>query len=211
MFQLLLSANSSDWQTHTFGSENNYDCKMAHHIAGDNKIKHSLLKIEIPSPEDAIKTFYNYTSQLCISSTISDTLIYMLYKEIDKEYNFIIDGAFGEIFRRAFLVKLSLTGKDKILRRDPLIFYQALRAHKSDMFNDDVKKQLEQKSINQIDKTLKLFQDPADIGVENWLDNFLIITKVPNVSSLSQTVMDNSCSAYMPFIQPFKIRIRFAA
>ncbi|MEJ2615303.1 MAG: hypothetical protein P8Z35_10105, partial [Ignavibacteriaceae bacterium] len=39
-------------------------------------------------------------------------------------------------------------------------------------------------------------------GIENWLDTFFIKTKVANISGPSQTLLDNICRAFMPFIQP---------
>jgi hypothetical protein len=202
LIQILLSQNLNNWQTHTFGSPENYDIKIAGLISSGCNIKNSQIDIVIPPKEKIIGSFYEYISQLGISSIISDALIYNSYPEIDKGYNFIIDGAYGEIFRRAFLVKLLLTGKEYILNRDSLRFYGALKSSKADIFNDDFTGLLKQKAIIKIDETFKIFPSPADVGIENWLDNFLIITKVPSVSSFSQTLLDNLCSAYMPFIQP---------
>ncbi|MGA9292593.1 MAG: hypothetical protein WBV81_08365 [Ignavibacteriaceae bacterium] len=202
LIELLLSRNSSRWQTHTFGSNQNYDVKIARQISTGCKVNYLQMDIDIPPKGKILEMFYNLIPQLGISSITSDTLIYSLYPEIDKNNNFIIDGAYGEIFRRAFLVKLLLTGKEDILNRNPLRFFEALKSHKADIFTDDVIKLLKEKAIYKIDGTLKIFSDPADVGIENWLDNFLIVTKVPSVSSFSQTLLDNLCSAYMPFIQP---------
>ena len=207
LFQLLLTQETSKLQTHTFGDKNNFDAKVAAQIADDYKIKHSLLKTEIPKEDEIVNSFYNYSSQLGISASISDILIYPLYSLINQNYDFIIDGAFGEIFRRAFLVRFSLTGKKEILNRNPEAFLNSLKYSRADIFNNDLNKKMERIALNQIKETLKVFPDPADVGVENWLDNFLIITKVPSVSSLSQTLLDDLCSAYMPFIQPSLLKL----
>ena len=113
LLQILLSKNSDNWQTHTFGNEKIYDGKIVGQIITNNKIKHSFLEIELPSKNETIKKFFEYNAWLGLPTKISDILIYPLYKIIDRDFDFIIDGAFGEIFRRAFLVRFSLTKKMK--------------------------------------------------------------------------------------------------
>ena len=56
--------------------------------------------------------------------------------------------------------------------------------------------------MEHISNILESLPSPELIGKENWLDTFFIKTKVTNISGPSQTLLDNICQAFMPFIQP---------
>jgi hypothetical protein len=210
LLQLLFNNNIEYFGSHTFGNQVTSYGKVAKQIVDNNKIDHRFFVISFLKDNQLLEQLYKDISQLDLSASIYETLNYKFYEELHSlKYN-IIDGAYGEIFRRAYLNKFLIMGKKALINKDAEAMFNLLKRQKSDIFNDEVNKQIENSAIEQISNILEILPDPGSIGIENWLDTFFIKTKVANISSPSQSYLDNSCRAFMPFIQPSVLNIGFS-
>ncbi len=201
LLQLIYNNHITNFGTHTFGGRFTADGEIAQRIIDDYKIEHHYFTVLFPETDLLLNNLYKNVSQLGLSSSIFETLNYRFYKELDELKFSIIDGAYGEIFRRAYLNKFLILGKDALLSKDVKTIFKLLRREKSDIFNDELAVQMENYAMEHILKLLESLPDPKLIGIENWLDTFFIKTKVANISGPSQTLLDNICHAFMPFIQ----------
>ena len=210
LLQLIFNNNIKNFGSHTFGNQLTADGQIAKRITDDYKIEHYFFTVSFRNEEQLIKNLYDNISQLGLSSSIFDTLNYPFYQQLNDLKYVIIDGAYGEIFRRAYLNRFLILGRKALLNKDAETIFNLLKNQKSDIFNDEISKQLEYSAINQITNVLNILPDPKIIGIENWLDTFFIRTKVANISGPSQTYLDNICRAFMPFIQPSVLTCGFS-
>ncbi len=86
----------------------------------------------------------------------------------------IIDGGFGEIWRREFANRLLLLGRKALLEKDFKRIYSILKHNKADIFSEEVLKEMEKGTIEQIEKLFEEMPDVAKIGPANWIDIFSI-------------------------------------
>jgi len=210
LLQLLFNKNTRDFGTHTFGTQLTADGRIAKKIVDDYKLDHRFFSVSFPEEDQLIKNLYKNISQLGLSTSIFETLNYPFYKQLDNLNYIIIDGAYGEIFRRAYLNRFLILGRKALLYKEAETIFSLLKRQKADIFNDGITSQIEYSTINQISNILDILPDPKLIGIENWLDTFFIKTKVANISGPSQTYLDNICRALMPFIQPSILNYGFS-
>lgn len=202
LLQVLFNNKINTFGTHTFGNPHTADGKIAKEIVNDYKIEHRFFPVSLPDTDLLLKYLYDSISQLGLSASIYEILNYPFYEQLSSQNYIIIDGAYGEIFRRAYLNRFLILGKNALLNKDAESIFKLLRRSKSDIFNDTLNKQLEISAVNKVSDILEILPGADSIGIENWLDTFFIKTKVANISGPSQTLLDNICKAFMPFIQP---------
>ena len=203
LLQILFNNKIDSFGSHTFGSSFTADGKIAEKIVNNYELEHRFFPVSFPDSEELLKYLYDSISQLGLSASIYEILNYPFYEQLGNEEYIIIDGAYGEIFRRAYLNRFLILGKNALLNKDAESIFRLLRRSKSDIFNNELIKQIEISAVDRISDILQFLPDVDSIGIENWLDTFFIKTKVANISGPSQTLLDGTCRAFMPFIQPF--------
>ncbi|MFO7448258.1 MAG: hypothetical protein R6W90_18005 [Ignavibacteriaceae bacterium] len=199
LLQILLSSRYKNWGTHTFGDESLPDGFIAKKISDEMGLKHYFLKNSEP---ELNSLFENYSLQLGLSASVSEMINYPFYSFLKDEGYTVIDGAYGEIFRRAYLNRFLFTGREALLNKDVSKIFSLLTKEKAGIFNTDVNIKLTEFAKENVNQILNELDSPADIGAENWLDMFFIKTKVANVSGPSQALLDTISFSYMPLIQP---------
>lgn len=204
LLSFLLKNKNGDiqWNAHTFGDPNHPDSIIAKKITDSLKIKHVQLEKDFPSPINFIKELNDYTGQTIINNASTALLQLSNYELLQgDETTIIIDGGFGEIWRREFFNKLLFSGRNVLIskRYDEILHYLTL--FRADIFNEDTKREMHNGCIEQLSNLFDELPPIKDIGIENWADLFAIKTRLPNYYGPEQTRIDNIVCCYMPYIQ----------
>ncbi|MFH1051038.1 MAG: hypothetical protein V1779_08960 [bacterium] len=201
LLSYLLDSNNNNWFCHTFGSTDNPDKIVTEQIVADYNLRHDFINTEINEPDKIIAELKEYLSFTFACNPASEIIQLMNYKSIQSKQDVIIDGGFGEIWRRQFLNKLFYFGKNAIqnVNIPEIIKYMSLP--KADIFLDNVKQIMYQGTCEQIEDIMNKLPYVKEIGLANWLDLFAIKTRLVNLYSHEQTRLDQSHVCYMPFAQ----------
>lgn len=208
--RLLLSyflAKKSNFNVHTFGDTNLPDVIYSKKISKSLNINHVVLDFEVPSKSDLIDTIINYISFTNITLPISETIQFGMHKTIAKKNDLIIDGSYGETYRRQMLNKLLIVGKSALINKDYNKISQFIKSNRPNIFSVEFDNQILESiknSVSEIDKNLPNFKN---VGLENWLDVFAIKTKMPNTTAYSQHYLDTICASLSIFLQPTIVKV----
>jgi hypothetical protein len=196
----LLNSRNIEFDCHTIMSASGTDGKIARRITKDLNIEHIMLtgKSQHTYIIDDLKEYIGLT-YLTDSAFTSRKLMY--YKFMPKN-SLIIDGGFGEIWRREFLNKLYYFGMNDIQNRNYENIAGYLMNKKADIFNDDCYSAMKNGINDQLDYLFSMLPGINSIGLENWLDIFSLKTRLVNFYAPEQGRIDNYVTAYMPFVQP---------
>jgi hypothetical protein len=197
----LLNSENKNWDTHTFGSINHPDSIISKRIAGDNGFEQSHIDKEILSVDEFLKEAREYLLITNVNNGVSGYLQIRNYLELANGEEIIIDGGFGEIWRREFFNRLLIRGRSKLTTRDAGEMLPYLYVHRADIFNDDLKKIFLEGCKEQLNNSIQSLPDANSIGLENWIDLFAVKTRLSNYYSSAQSHLDNLVCGYMPFIQ----------
>lgn len=202
ILSFLLKNNDLDFDTHTFGSPTHPDSIVAQAITDKLKIKHEQFNAAIPKADKCIEEISRYTSATLVNNAASSFIQLQNYSFLYNKNVALIDGGFGEIWRREFFFKLFLRGKNALLERNIKKIIPYLMLERADIFTTEVFEQM----MRGIDTQLNdLFAKLPKIEIDslmNWLDLFAIKTRLINYYSHEQTRLDNYLVSVMPFIQP---------
>ncbi len=114
----------------------------------------------------------------------------------------LIDGGFGEIWRREFFYKLFLQGKSALLERNITKIIPYLMLKRADIFTIEVFEQMMKGIEIQLNELFAKLPKIEIDSIGNWLDLFAIKTRLINYYSHEQSRLDNYLISVMPFIQP---------
>jgi hypothetical protein len=209
LLEMLLNSNSKNWQTHSFGSENLPDVKIAEQISSDKNINHQKLYLPVPQKDKCLSLLRDSISQLGPIVPASEVLVYPYYSTLFKQERVIIDGGDGEIHRREFLNRILFLSGKTIINEDNKKLLSLLSINRSSIFNDDILILMQNEVRNQVRDLFLYMPPPNDIGLENWLDLLILKYKLPDLSGPSQSLLDGMCVAYMPYIQPHLLELSF--
>lgn len=212
-FILSFLVNSMDknvWDTHTFGLENHPDSFMARKITEDFKITHHQLNRNIPNVEDCIDELKDYMGKTTINNSASAVLQMNNYLLLKPNDFIVIDGGYGEIWRREFFNRFLFKGKDILLNKEPHKIFRYLQMFRADIFSDEIFEIMYNGSIQEIDNVFNLFPDIHKIGIENWIDLFAIKIRLPNYFGSEQARVDEIVPNLMPFIQKPLLELLFS-
>ncbi len=189
------------FDTFTFGSISHPDSLMAHKIVKDFNLSHKQYNAELPSIDKLISKIKEYTTLTIVNNASSAIFQSLNYSLMNNQHSVLIDGCFGEIFRREFFYKLYFNGKKFLLNKDAKGIIPHILLHHADIFNEDINNLM----IGGIEKKLLYWFEnlPSveEIGIENWLDLFALKTRMPNYFLHEQTIIDNVVTSIMPFAQ----------
>lgn len=101
-----LKIKEINFDTHTFGDPNHPDSEIARSIAKGFGIGHEQFNQGIPDAEKSIEDIREYTSQTLVNNAASAVLQLQNYSYLKGRNVVLIDGGFGEIWRREFFYKL---------------------------------------------------------------------------------------------------------
>lgn len=210
LLSYLLNKNSELWETHTFGDPNHPDSKFATELLKSVNLENIIVNEVLPSKEKAIELLKNYAMQSIVTSKVSSILNLRFYNLITAENKIIVDGGFGEMWRREFANKFLILGKKALMAKDVEKTFRLFSDTKPDIFSEDVLKEMKNGSIFQIEKIFSELPDANVINLENWLDIFTIRARLINTSAPEQARVDNYAISFMPFIQKDILKILFS-
>jgi hypothetical protein len=202
ILSFLLLNRHLTFDTHTFGNPAHPDSIIAKEITENLNIHHEQFNAAIPAADNIIEEIGKYTSETLVNNPASSFLQLRNYSFIFKRNVVLIDGGFGEIWRREFFYKLYLQGKNALLERNTKKIIPYLLLQRADIFTTEVIEQM----MKGVDIQLnELFANLPNIEIDslmNWLDLFAIKTRLTNYYAHEQTRLDNYLISVMPFIQP---------
>lgn len=197
----LLKNENISYDTHTFGNSEHPDSKIASEIAANLGLQHEQFNIGLPSIEKCIKNISEYTSQTLVNNAASAFLQLQNYSFLKGRRVVLIDGGFGEIWRREFFYKLFLRGKDALLEKNAKKIIPFLMLQRADVFSSDTMEEMMKGIEIQVNELFAKLPEIEKKFLGNWLDIFAIKTRLTNYYSHEQSRLDNYLTSVMPFIQ----------
>ncbi|MEX0719785.1 MAG: hypothetical protein WD059_03895 [Balneolaceae bacterium] len=202
LFATLLSQPDADWRLHTFGEENHPDLNTAKALNSSYGRQHYVFHEEIPQASQLINMLPDFIGQTLFTSTPSHLVGFQAYQKIADLNLSVVDGGFGEIARRRFLVSLLLLGKKALLNKNTDGILPFFRLPRADIFTEACNAEMMEGFREELSTEIDAMPEIAETGIENWLDLFSIRTRVPNGAGPEQARSDSHLFNYMPFLQP---------
>ncbi|MFA5805962.1 MAG: asparagine synthase-related protein [Melioribacteraceae bacterium] len=199
----LLNSKYRDWYTHTFGDGNHPDSLVAKKITSNLGVTHEGINMSLPEGDSIIQEIADYVSGTLVNNAASGFLQLRNYNKLVGRNEIIIDGGFGEIWRREFFNRLLITGQKALINNNAKEIIPYLTIHRANIFNEDVRLEMLCGCEEQINNIFSELPRINEIGIENWVDLFAIKTRLVNYYSHEQTRLDSLVMCYMPFAQPF--------
>ena len=198
----LLASQHTNWNCHTFQTEDSMDVQIAESISEDFNIQHEKIYNKMLHDYEIVREVTEYigNTYLCESGFNSHKL--MSYESF-KNGEIIIDGGFGEIWRREFLARLYYLGRKHIKNNNYDVIANLLSLNRAEIFNEEYLAIMREGMYYQIENLFQFLPPVEEIQVGNWLDLFALKTRLPNYYGAEQSRLDKYITSYMPFIQPY--------
>jgi hypothetical protein len=209
LLSFLLKRKDTSWYSHTFGDENHPDSIVANKIISDLGIKHEHINLPLLEIDDCILGITEYVSHTIVNNAASGYLQLRHYEKLKGRNEVVIDGGFGEIWRREFFNRLLLKGRDSLITKNIKKMIPYLSIPRADIFNADINKKMLAGCELQLENIFNDLPDMNEIGVENWIDLFAVKTRLGNYYSSEQSRLDSIILCYMSFIQPVLLKNLF--
>ncbi|MCZ6595234.1 MAG: hypothetical protein O6943_10025 [Bacteroidetes bacterium] len=200
ILSLLLNSNYDNWDCHTFQTEDKMDINIAEKILRDFNIQHKLFSDNTHKNNNIIPELFNYIGSTYLTDSGFTSRKLMHYKSLLPN-EIIIDGGFGEIWRREFLTRLYHLGKNDLENKNYENISKYLINHRANIFSEECNSLMERGIVDQIEKLVTNLPSIKEIGLGNWLDLFSLKTRLVNYYAPEQARIDNFVTAYMPFVQ----------
>ncbi len=210
MLSYLLKTGNKNWYTHTFGNYNHPDSTVARHISADAGVEHEKIDMDLPNIDQFLSELKEYVSQTNVNNAVSGYQQLRNYKKLIGRDEVIIDGGFGEIWRREFLNRLLVRGKNELINRNIQSIVPYLQIPRANIFTEEINRELLAGCVEQLEALIKSLPNYKGIGLENWMDLFSIKTRLANYYSSAQIHLDSWVFSYMPFIQPSVLKKLFS-
>ncbi|MEW6195403.1 MAG: asparagine synthase-related protein [Bacteroidota bacterium] len=199
---MLKNFSNKTWETHTFGSSDHPDFIVANRIVKDFGINHYNINRQLPTVQECIDELTDYTNETIVNGAASGILQLNNYKLLEGYNNtIIIDGGFGELWRREFFYRLLIKGKGSLHNKNLNEILPHLTIHRADIFNEEIKQIMLNGCKEQLENIYGEIPSITAIGIENWLDIFAVKTRLPNYYGHEQSRIDSFVTSFMPFAQ----------
>jgi hypothetical protein len=202
LLSYLIGNKKANWDTYTFGDENSPDSYLANNIITDLGINHMQINIPFSAPADCLKRITDYVSKTLVNNPASGFLQLWNYDAFTDPNEIIIDGGFGEIWRREFFNRLLIRGKNSLENNNIKGIMNHLISPRADIFNSEIQNVMLEGCNEQLENIIKELPGINYIGKENWADLFAVKTRLTNYYSHEQARLDELVLNYMPFAQP---------
>jgi len=201
LLSFLISSKSNNWCLHSFNLADHPDTKVAKEISEKLNVEHFFWKPSIPPVKESVSEMIEYIGETMLTSPASKFLNLVFYSTLYNQNKVVIDGGYGEIARRRYLVNLLFKGRDAIYKNDSKKIILLLKYNRSDIFKDDYVKLMQSGMQKQMDEIFHTMPPVKNFGIKNWLNLFAIRTRVVYFA-VEQARSDSILLNYMPFIQP---------
>jgi hypothetical protein len=197
-----LANNDSDlWETHTFGEPNHPDSKIASELLISLNRKNEIIDDELLSKDKLIEQVKTYSVQSIVTNPTSSILNLRFYSRLAGQNKIIVDGGFGEIWRRAFANRLLLIGSNALLSKDSKTVSGFLRYNRADIFSEEALVEMEKGVIDQLDSLFEEIPDANQISPARWIDLFSVHSRLINYYAPEQARVDQHVNSFMPLAQ----------
>jgi hypothetical protein len=209
LLSYLTTKNSDHWDTHTFGDSNHPDSKIASELLKSFNRKNEIFDDEIPKFDELIDLVKTYSAHSILTNPVSSILNLRFYDKLSDQNKIIIDGGFGEIWRRAFANRLSILGKNALLKKDARSVSSLLRYKRADIFTEEALVEMEKGVIEQFEVLLQDIPNANEIDPERWADIFSIRCRLTNYYAPEQARVDQFLISFMPLVQKDILNLLF--
>jgi hypothetical protein len=209
LLSYLATKNYEQWDSYTFGDSNHPDSKVASDLLVSLNRKNEIIDDELPSIDKLIKLVKIYSVQSIVTNPVSSILNLRFYDRFADQSIVIIDGGFGEIWRRAFANRLLLVGKNSLLKKDSKSVSGFLRYNRADIFAEEELIEMEKGVIEQLDNLFEEIPDANEIDPERWIDLFSIRCRLTNYYAPEQDRIDRYATSFMPLVQKNILHLLF--
>ncbi len=210
LLSILKNSQNENWDTHTFGPPDHPDSRTASGITNGLQIRYRQINLPQPPFETILTELKEYAASTLVNNPASAIMQLRNYNELRNKNYAVMDGGFGEIWRREFLFKLELRGAKAIREGNGEEITKYMRHFRSDIFNSEINDLMDLSSIEQVKEAISTLPLPQNIGIGNWLDFLAIKTRLPNYYGHEQARLDELISAVMPFAQPEMFELLFS-
>ena len=209
LLSYLAAKKSELWETHTFGDPTHPDSKIASELLISINRENETIDDEMPSVNNLFELVKDYSVQSIVTNPISSILNLRFYNRLTDQNKIIIDGGFGEIWRRAFANRLLLVGGKYLNQKDANKISSYLEYFKADVFSDDALTEMQRGIVNQLEGLFQTLPDPSQIGSAEWIDLFSIKCRLTNYYAPEQARVDQFVVSFMPLVQKDILNLLF--
>lgn len=201
LLSYLLLKKDLNWDCHTFGNSLSPDSKVVKKIVYDFNLKHTQYFSDEINQTNTINTIESYAVRSFITNPVSISLQMQYYNNFLAGDNILIDGGFGEIWRREFNNKLLTFGQKYIIEKKLYDILNYIKLTKSNVFEDSIIQIMLKACHDQLEELFGSIPSIEDVGVVNWVDLLAIKTRLPNFYCHEQSKTDEITLNYMVFAQ----------
>lgn len=209
LLSYLAKKKSDLWDTHTFGDLGHPDSKIASQLLKSLNRENEIIDGKLPMRDNLIEAIKNYSIQTAVTNPSSSILNLRFYNRLSDKNRIIIDGGFGEIWRRAFANRLLLIGRDALLKKDAKAVSAFLRFNRADIFSEETLLEFEKGVVEQLDNLFQELPGVNEISLENWIDIFSVHSRLTNFYAPEQARVDNFVVSFMPLAQKDILKLLF--
>lgn len=200
LLSFLINSGYKNWECNLFRTDSQMDNKIAEEILDNLDLPYHLLNPPPPIDKDFIKSLFEYIGSTYITESAFTSRNLIHFGNTSKN-GLVIDGGFGEIWRREFLTRLMVFGKRFLENRNIKVISKALRHARADIFNRDIYYEMDAGNTSQLIEIINKLPEIKEVGYGNWLDIFSVKTRLVNYYGPEQGRLDNYITCYMPFAQ----------
>lgn len=205
ILSFMLNSSSKNWDCHIFQTDSKMDSEIALQILTDLKIPFRRFSMRKQTMDELINSLYEYIGMTYLTESAFTSQKLTYYKMLPQD-DMILDGGFGEIWRREFLNKIYYSGKSNIETNNFETIAAHLSYNRANLFNEDCTAVMKEGVIEQLRDIKNKLPALQDVGFGNWLDLFSIKTRLINYYAMEQARVDGYISSYMPFVQVYLLK-----
>jgi hypothetical protein len=195
-----LKCNSNRWDAHTFGDRDHPDAVIARTLCNDFRVPHTTHTSALDSIDEIALAGMKLAASTSAINPASSVVQLSQYHNLASENRTIIDGGFGEIWRRGFMNRIFYKGTGPLKNGDYETIMRLLLFPRADIFNHEFTEHMTRGCIEQLDLLFtQLHKQTTSLDV--LLDLFMINSRIPNIYGPEQARIDGYVRNYMPFIQ----------
>lgn len=192
---------------HVWGHDKNADVEIATRLA--HSISQPVSRPDAHHSHDQqIQCMSSFGKKMDCSAPATSSLEMDNFRVIAENGFAVIDGAFGEIFRRQYYNRLVLASMATRYSKPDKIVTQvshSLRFHRADIFSTDFSNVLEDGFKSTVEGICADIQN-ADNSLPEFADNLAISYRLSNFFGYGQSWMDETGVSIMPLAQPSLVR-----
>jgi len=200
LLSFLLSGTNKNWSAHSSGI-GDIDSTLPAQIAKKLNFPHKLIDSDFGFESGDIDKMERFSFLTSVNHPISSFFNLKITRLLEQENKVLIDGGFGEIWRREYFNRILWKGRDGLLSCNSEAISASIIHNRGEIFNDYYSKLFRRNLISEISELLVRLPKPNTIGLENWVDLFAIKTRLVNYYSPEQSRLDETVINFMPFAQ----------